>query len=319
MLFLFFSCATLFANTDSEKQTKDIKNKISSTVTNKDVEEFKKLLSTQKLESFGFLIHDNMLYRDYEIYKSYFEMHPLPEKIYLLNVLLKREGVLYLVRLINDGVVSEAEFSYNDNKHPYYTKNNLVCVLGMNGYFDLVREFIYKNKNPHSVCIDTNNWFETELHYAIIANDIDAVKYVLDNGYLEHIGLNFEKDLAKKHFEQWVYTEEQEKEDKEKPNPYKGKIIMENFFGEPRGFPIALSLRGSAYKHEQMRIGDNLPSFDIIKLLIDKGARGISKKKAFELLEKTKNNRKPEEYEKIKQYLQKNYPDDKPLKKPDDN
>ncbi len=94
---------------------------------------------------------------------------------------------------------------------------------------------------------------------------------------------------------------------------------MENFFGEPRRFPIALALRGSTFKHEQMRTDDNLPSFEIIKLLIDKGARGISKKKAFELLEKTKSNRKPEEYEKIKQYLQKKYPDDKPLKKPASN
>ncbi|HPA57798.1 MAG TPA: hypothetical protein PLT70_10265 [bacterium] len=264
---------------------------------------------------------------DYKIIKSYFKnLKSEKDRLLMIKFILRSSLRESFSNLVSEGVITDDDFSsiyrYSDGELLFAETiydMSLICMLGSYGNYDLVRKYIYKNKTPYSLCLLPCNYYETELHYAIIANDIQAVKYVLDNGYIEHIGLNFEKDLAKKHFEQWVYTEEQEKEDEEKPNPYKGKIIMENFIGEPRGFPIALALRGSTFKHEQMRIGDNLPSFEIIKLLIDKGARGISKKKAFELLEKTKSDRKPEEYEKIKQYLQKNYPDDKPLKKPAGN
>ncbi|HPS31454.1 MAG TPA: hypothetical protein PLZ43_14460 [bacterium] len=262
---------------------------------------------------------------DYKIIKSYFQnLKPEKDRLLMMKFILKNGLRDFFSKLVSDGVITDDDFSsiyrYSGGELLFAETiydMSLICLLGYYGNYDLVQKYIYKNKTPYSLCPLPCNYYETELHYTILANDIEAVKYVLDNGYLEHMGLNFEKEAVKKYSsnEKSNYSNQL----------YLSEELIEKYnngpceFNDPRGFPIALALRGSTFKHEQMRIGDNLPSFEIIKLLIDKGARGISKKKAFELLEKTKSNRKPEEYEKIKQYLQKNYPDDKPLKKPASN
>lgn len=257
-----------------------------------------------KLADDVFIIMTSYGIHDYKIIKLYMQnLNIYHFRNALILALLMESGSYYFSKLVDEGVITENDFTFSTQKNQYVVKNllrNPICMLGSYGYNDLVREYIYKNKTPYSKC-GASERADTELFYVILANDLRALTYVLENGFIQYIGLNFEKELGIKYF--------------------KGNY-MESDLGEvPKAkYPLEISLLGDFHGSGYCKnFTKSLPSFEIIKLLIDKGARGISKKKAFELLEKTKSNRKPEEYEKIKQYLQKNYPDDKPLKKPASN
>jgi len=258
-----------------------------------------------------FILMVNHAVFDYNFVKLY--MKYLSDYSYRNSFMtrLLRDGGYFFSKLVDENIITEHDFTFVDKKDDKerMKNRNPICLLGFYGYYDLVREYIYKNKNPYSKC-GSGEFSNTELFYAILSRDINAVKYVLESGYLQHIGLNFEKELGRKYF--------------------KGTYIEHNIGERPKSkYPLEIALSGNIYdKGSCNDIFKRVPGFDIIKLLIDKGARGISKKKALKLLEETKSQReweekgfiiKPKEYEKIKEYIQNNYPDDKPLKKPASN
>lgn len=299
----FINCA-VFAESDSKTNdtiTKDIENFIYNKNYIKIENIFRKVLTSsdtyvKTIDDIYLLMINNAVF-DYSLSKLF--MKYLSDYSYrnAFMIDLLRNGGYFFSKLVDEEIIAENDFTFVDKKDSKkrMVNRNPICVLGHFNYYDLIREYIYKNKNPYSKC-GHGEFSNTELFYAILSRDIKAVKYVLKNGYIKYVGLNFEKELGRKYF--------------------KGTYIEPDLGERPKSkYPLEIALLGEVYdKGTCVDFSKPVPGFDIIKLLIDKGARGISKKKAFELLEKTKSNRKPKEYEKVKEYLQNNYPDDKSSK-----
>lgn len=192
----------------------------------------------------------------------------------LLRVTSEVKDEALLLELVNRRIITKSLINYSHGKAII----RVTCVAGANNKLDFFSKIIFLTDNPYGICQYTG----TELSYAIITGNVDAIRHVLTSGYLKHIGLNYEK---------------------EKAEVLNKKILVEDGIYLSYPTPIQIAIEGGMLLAPGYYSGV-YPNIEIIKLLVSLGADIQAWHKKQNLVEIVKKSKRPKESkEKVLKYL----------------
>jgi len=213
---------------------------------------------------------------DFNLLEILFRYAPTDKLRYLLLLRATSEvkDEALLLELVNRKIITKSLINYSHEK----AVKRVTCVAGANNKLNFFSKIIFLTDNPYGIC----KYSGTELSYAIITDNINAVRHVLNNGHLNHIGLNYEKEKAK----------ELNK---------KHSVGDGSYLSYPT--PIQIAIEGGVVVSPRYYSGV-YPNIEIIQLLVSLGADIQAWHKKQNLVEIVKKSKRPKESkEKVLKYL----------------